>query len=64
FMGYDVNYGARPLKRVIQRQLENALALRLLAGEFKDGDEIEVGFDDDNDAFSFKHVAKDFLAKV
>jgi len=34
--GYDPNYGARPLKRLIQREIENPLALKLLSGEFKD----------------------------
>ncbi len=38
--GWDPAYGARPLKRAIQRLLENPLALRLLEGEFADGDTI------------------------
>jgi len=40
--GYDPVYGARPLKRVIQRELQDPLALKLLQGEFKDGDKIAV----------------------
>jgi ATP-dependent Clp protease ATP-binding subunit ClpB len=40
--GYDPVYGARPLKRVIQRRLEDPLALAVLQGEFKDGDTISV----------------------
>ena len=40
--GYDPIYGARPLKRAIQRLLQNPLALRLLAGDFQPGDLIEV----------------------
>jgi len=40
--GYDPQYGARPLKRVIQQRLENAIASRILAGEFADGDTIVV----------------------
>ena len=40
--GYDPVYGARPLKRVIQQQLENPLAQRILRGEFAPGDLIEV----------------------
>jgi ATP-dependent Clp protease ATP-binding subunit ClpB len=40
--GWDPAYGARPLKRAIQRLVENPLALRLLAGEFGDGDTIRV----------------------
>ena len=40
--GYEPAYGARPLKRVIQREVENELALRLLDGTFKDGDTVIV----------------------
>ena len=40
--GYDPVYGARPLKRIIQRELQNALAERILAGEIADGTTVEV----------------------
>ncbi len=40
--GYDPAYGARPLKRVIQRQIQDPLALRILHGDFGDGDRIRV----------------------
>jgi ATP-dependent Clp protease ATP-binding subunit ClpB len=40
--GWDPAYGARPLKRAIQRLVENPLALRLLEGDFADGDTIRV----------------------
>jgi len=40
--GYDPTYGARPLKRTIQQQIENPLAMELLAGKFADGDVIRV----------------------
>jgi ATP-dependent Clp protease ATP-binding subunit ClpB len=40
--GWDPAYGARPLKRAIQRLLENPLALRLLEGDFGEGDTIRV----------------------
>jgi ATP-dependent Clp protease ATP-binding subunit ClpB len=40
--GWDPQYGARPLKRAIQRLLENPLALRLLEGDFTDGDTVKV----------------------
>jgi ATP-dependent Clp protease ATP-binding subunit ClpB len=43
--GYDPVYGARPLKRVIQQRIQNELALKLLQGDFSDGDTIEVGVD-------------------
>ncbi|XP_028552617.1 chaperone protein ClpB3, chloroplastic [Dendrobium catenatum] len=41
-LGYDPNYGARPVKRVIQQNVENELAKGILRGEFKDEDIIEV----------------------
>jgi len=40
--GFDPVYGARPLKRVIQRKLENPLALKMLNGEIKDGDDVTI----------------------
>jgi ATP-dependent Clp protease ATP-binding subunit ClpB len=40
--GYDPIYGARPLRRAMQRELENPLARRMLAGEFRPGDTIRV----------------------
>ncbi len=40
--GYDPTFGARPLKRLIQQYIENPLAKRLLAGDFGEGDTIEV----------------------
>jgi ATP-dependent Clp protease ATP-binding subunit ClpB len=40
--GFDPVYGARPLKRVIQKRLTDALAMKLLAGEYSDGDTITV----------------------
>ena len=40
--GYDPVYGARPLKRVIQKELVDPIARKLLAGEFADGALIEV----------------------
>jgi len=40
--GYDPTFGARPLKRVIQRRLQNAIALEILEGRFHEGDTVEV----------------------
>jgi ATP-dependent Clp protease ATP-binding subunit ClpB len=40
--GYDPVYGARPLKRVIQRTLQNPLAQNMLSGAIKDGDTVTV----------------------
>jgi ATP-dependent Clp protease ATP-binding subunit ClpB len=41
-LGYDPTYGARPLKRVIQKRLVDKLALALLNGEFAAGDRVRV----------------------
>ena len=40
--GYDEKYGARPLRRAIQNQLEDKLAEKILDGEVKEGDEVDV----------------------
>jgi ATP-dependent Clp protease ATP-binding subunit ClpB len=45
--GFDPVYGARPLKRAIQQQVENPLAQEILTGKFQPGDVIEVGVEDD-----------------
>ncbi|MGH7731602.1 MAG: ATP-dependent chaperone ClpB [Candidatus Eiseniibacteriota bacterium] len=50
--GYDPHFGARPLKRTIQRRLQNPLAMKLLAAEFKPGETIEV--DVKRGEFSFR----------
>ena len=42
-VGFDPVYGARPLKRTIQKELENGIALGILGGEYADGDGIAVG---------------------
>jgi len=43
--GYDPVYGARPLKRTIQREVQNPLAMKILAGEFGEGDTAAIGLD-------------------
>ena len=45
-LGYDPTYGARPLKRVIQKQLVDKLALKILEGEFGEGDTVRVDTSD------------------
>ncbi|MDX1655950.1 MAG: molecular chaperone, partial [Candidatus Competibacteraceae bacterium] len=50
--GFDPVYGARPLKRAIQQQLENPLAQRILAGEFEPGDTVVVELAGDGLTFS------------
>lgn len=53
--GYDPVYGARPLKRVIQQRLQNPIALKLLQGEFREGEQILV---DLNDAGEFSILSQ------
>ena len=50
--GFDPVYGARPLKRAIQQQIENPLAQRILQGEFVPGDRIRVRAQDGELAFA------------
>jgi ATP-dependent Clp protease ATP-binding subunit ClpB len=54
-LGYDPTYGARPLKRVIQKQLIDKLALRILEGEFSEGDMVRV--DAENGELVFEKAA-------
>jgi ATP-dependent Clp protease ATP-binding subunit ClpC len=50
--GYDPMYGARPLRRAIQRYIENPLSKRILSGEFKENDTIVVDSVDDELVFT------------
>ena len=43
--GYDPSFGARPLKRLIQQEIENPLATRILSGDFAEGDTVQVDAD-------------------
>ena len=56
--GYDPTYGARPLRRVIERFVENALANKLLSGELKEGDTVLVDVSRDKLTFTGKALAK------
>ena len=56
--GFDPTYGARPLKRAIQREIENALARKLLNGEVREGARLLVGSDGTNLQFSTKVIEK------
>jgi ATP-dependent Clp protease ATP-binding subunit ClpB len=53
--GYDPAYGARPLKRVIQREILDPLAMRILRGEIAEGATIRIGADAEG-VFSFQPV--------
>jgi len=54
-LGYDPSYGARPLKRVIQQQLQNPLARELLSGKFPEGTRVKIEFHQDE--FTFEPTA-------
>ncbi|HEY82769.1 MAG TPA: AAA domain-containing protein [Dehalococcoidia bacterium] len=56
--GYDPAFGARPLRRVIERHVENPLAAKLLRGEFKEGDVIKVDLGDEGLTFTAKVAAQ------
>ena len=45
--GYDPAFGARPLRRTLQKQVESPLSVKLLRGEFKSGDIVVVDYNDD-----------------
>ena len=51
-VGYDADFGARPLKRAIQRELQDPLAVKLLSGEYHEGDTIQVEKGQDGLEFS------------
>jgi len=52
--GYDPVYGARPLKRAIQRLLQNPLAVAVLEGQYAEGDRIRIDRTKDGNALSFE----------
>ncbi len=58
-VGYDPVYGARPLKRLIQRQLETQIAKGILRGDYADGDTIFV--DIENERLAFKRLSNDLI---
>jgi ATP-dependent Clp protease ATP-binding subunit ClpC len=55
--GYDDKFGARPLKRTIQRYVEDALSEKILMGEFARGDEIAVSVKEDGESLVFQAVS-------
>jgi len=56
--GYDPVYGARPLRRAIQRYMENPISTKILQGEFKEGDTIAVSLEEDNLSFAALKTAR------
>jgi ATP-dependent Clp protease ATP-binding subunit ClpB len=47
--GYDPSYGARPLRRLMQHEIDDSLATALLAGDIRDGDTVRVDLAEDGD---------------
>ena len=55
--GFDEKYGARPLRRAIQNEVEDSLSEKILAGEVKSGDSVTIGFNTDTREVTFKRRA-------
>jgi len=58
-LGYNPEFGARPLKRVVQQQVESPLARGLLGGEFTDGDTISIEVDSDTAQLHMRVTAQE-----
>jgi ATP-dependent Clp protease ATP-binding subunit ClpC len=62
--GYDRVYGARPLRRTVERRVENPLSRRILAGEFTDGDHVLVDFADGDYSFTKSAATEPMVASM
>jgi ATP-dependent Clp protease ATP-binding subunit ClpB len=58
-MGYDRAYGARPLKRTLQRMIQDPLALKILDGEVRHGDHVRVDASPDKTQLNFEVLARE-----
>ena len=52
--GFDPDYGARPLKRLIQKEVQDKIALELLKGGITDSSTVDVGYDQKKHVFEFQ----------
>jgi ATP-dependent Clp protease ATP-binding subunit ClpC len=52
--GFDPSFGARPLKRTLQKFVESPLSVKLLSGDFKEGDQVLVDLNEENEELEFK----------
>jgi ATP-dependent Clp protease ATP-binding subunit ClpB len=57
-VGYEPAYGARPLKRAVQREVETPLGRKILAGDVRDGDHVRVDVDRDRGVLTFNAVTQ------
>jgi ATP-dependent Clp protease ATP-binding subunit ClpB len=62
-VGYDPAFGARPLKRAIQKEIETPLARKLVAGEVNDGQAVRIGQRNRDLTFELERTARDTVAK-
>jgi ATP-dependent Clp protease ATP-binding subunit ClpB len=62
--GFDPAYGARPLKRLIQKEIQDVLAMKLLNGEFREGQTIDVEARDDALMFSTATAPEPVMAET
>jgi ATP-dependent Clp protease ATP-binding subunit ClpC len=62
--GYDRVYGARPLRRTVERRVENPLSRRILAGEFTEGDHVLVDFADGDYTFTKSAATEPMVASM
>jgi ATP-dependent Clp protease ATP-binding subunit ClpC len=56
--GYDPKFGARPLRRVIQNSIEDALSEGILAGTYQPGDTIEIDYDEEDEKITLEVIAR------
>jgi ATP-dependent Clp protease ATP-binding subunit ClpC len=61
--GYDSNFGARPLRRALQKHVESPLSVSLLGGDFSEGDKIIVDVDEATDKLTFHQVGQGIPAE-
>ena len=54
--GFDANFGARPLKRLLTHTVETELSKKIISGAVKEGDTVEIGFDGKNFIFNAQKV--------
>lgn len=62
-VGYDPSFGARPLRRALQKHVESPLSVSLLSGEFHEGDTIIVDVDENSNALVFRNAKDEVAAK-
>ncbi len=63
-VGYDADFGARPLRRALQKHVESPLSVSVLSGEFSGGDTILVDVDTDKNQLVFRSVSQGVPAET